>query len=474
MARPTGKAASGFARLKLWQKFGLIAAPFLLPIAALLYIVVSQNNKDIEVAQAEVRGQVYLRPVKDLNNAMARHRGLASRFLLGDRSVQADLGKAVSQADDAIRAIDTVDAKLGKEFKTDERGTWKKVKEDWAAAKNFNGLKPDESFAKHTDAINSLGTLVGDVWEISNLILDPEAETYYLQDMMIANLLLGSESVGQTRAITAAALTRTEKKLTKTEEIQLNILLGQIEGTRGNLEKEVARAVKATPFVKGKIEPVYEDYNKSLAVFTAKIRSVLEGRAEAITPAEVFAAGNETIAAISKMYDTYDPLLEELLNQRASSYRQTSLYSILGTAIALLLVSGVVYLVTRNILGQVSHLNDTFAKIGGGDYNVRAPVESTDEIGQMATSLNGMLDTTLVLIQSRGEKEDIQRSIMKLLDEVSGVADGDLTKEAEVSADMTGAIADSFNFMIDQLRKIIGNVQQATLQVSTAANKIYS
>ena len=81
---------------------------------------------------------------------------------------------------------------------------------------------------------------------------------------------------------------------------------------------------------------------------------------------------------------------------------------------------------------------------------------------------------TLTLIQSSDEKEAIQRSIMKLLNEVSGVADGDLTKDAEVSADMTGAIADSFNYMIEQLRGIIGNVQHATLQVSSAANQIHT
>jgi twitching motility protein PilJ len=96
-----------------------------------------------------------------------------------------------------------------------------------------------------------------------------------------------------------------------------------------------------------------------------------------------------------------------------------------------------------------------------------------DEIGSMAQSLNGMLDKVLPLMEARQQERDaIQGAVMKLLDEVSGVAEGDLTKEAEVTADVTGAIADSFNYMIEQLRKIIGNVQDATLQVSTSANEI--
>src|SRR5262249_18746066 len=74
--------------------------------------------------------------------------------------------------------------------------------------------------------------------------------------------------------------------------------------------------------------------------------------------------------------------------------------------------------------------------------------------------------------QSHDDRARLQESITKLLEEVSGVAEGDLTREAEVTADVTGAIADSFNYMIEQLRQIISNVQGATLQVTTSANQI--
>jgi twitching motility protein PilJ len=90
----------------------------------------------------------------------------------------------------------------------------------------------------------------------------------------------------------------------------------------------------------------------------------------------------------------------------------------------------------------------------------------------MAASLNAMLDNTLALLQTREERDEMQTSIMRLLDEVSDVAEGDLTQEAEVSADMTGAIADAFNYMIQQLRDIISNVQESTLVVSSSAGEV--
>ncbi len=156
----------------------------------------------------------------------------------------------------------------------------------------------------------------------------------------------------------------------------------------------------------------------------------------------------------------------------ASRKQANQLFALASVCVALGIVA--VTVVGRGLYRQIENLTAVFERIESGDYSSRAKVYTGDELGVLAVSLNAMLEKTSVLAQSQNENANIQRSIMKLLDEVSGVADGDLTKQAVVTEDMTGAIADSFNFMIDQLRKIIGNVQSATNQVSAAANKIYS
>ena len=66
--------------------------------------------------------------------------------------------------------------------------------------------------------------------------------------------------------------------------------------------------------------------------------------------------------------------------------------------------------------------------------------------------MNQTLDSLVSLVQTRAERDELQSSIRHLLDEVSEVAAGDLTVEAQVSAGPTGAIADSFNYMIEELR----------------------
>jgi twitching motility protein PilJ len=64
-----------------------------------------------------------------------------------------------------------------------------------------------------------------------------------------------------------------------------------------------------------------------------------------------------------------------------------------------------------------------------------------------------------------------QDAILRLLDEMGDLADGDLTVSATVTEDMTGAIADSVNFTIDELRNLVTKINTTTLQVASAAQE---
>ncbi len=141
--------------------------------------------------------------------------------------------------------------------------------------------------------------------------------------------------------------------------------------------------------------------------------------------------------------------------------------------LSFVVLAGVIWGISRLIIVKpIRSIMDLFGEIGMGNFDARAEVIYQDEIGEMANSLNAMLDNTLVLIQSREERDAIQASIMRLLDEISGLAEGDLSRRAVVTAEMTGAIADSFNTMAEQLSGVIKNVKQATSQVTTTTLKV--
>ena len=72
------------------------------------------------------------------------------------------------------------------------------------------------------------------------------------------------------------------------------------------------------------------------------------------------------------------------------------------------------------------------------------------------------------------ENQRNQSAILRLLDELGDLADGDLTVQATVTEDFTGAIADSINFSIDQLRSLVQTINQTAVQVASAAQETQS
>ncbi|WP_167496514.1 methyl-accepting chemotaxis protein [Desulfopila sp. IMCC35006] len=127
---------------------------------------------------------------------------------------------------------------------------------------------------------------------------------------------------------------------------------------------------------------------------------------------------------------------------------------------------------SRGLTTQVNHIMGLLDEIGMGNYQARTEVVSNDELGVMATTLNAMLDNITTLIQSQEERDSIQDSIMRLLEDISALSDGDFTARAEVTEDMTGAIADSFNAMADQFTDIISKVKAATESVDITSEQV--
>lgn len=87
-------------------------------------------------------------------------------------------------------------------------------------------------------------------------------------------------------------------------------------------------------------------------------------------------------------------------------------------------------------------------------------------------------DSKMTLDSSEGQRQleeetntANQEAILRLLDEMGDLADGDLTVMATVTEDITGAIADSINYAIDALRSLVSAINETTLQVSSAAQQ---
>jgi len=131
------------------------------------------------------------------------------------------------------------------------------------------------------------------------------------------------------------------------------------------------------------------------------------------------------------------------------------------------------FLITRLMTRPLRELGGTAERITAGDYGVRMPIHNEDELGDVARTVNTMIERVTDNARAQeAQNAALQTQIVKLLEEIGSVAEGDLTAEAEVSADALGAVADSFNYMIAELRRIVGRVNAATRQVGDSTDEI--
>jgi twitching motility protein PilJ len=127
-------------------------------------------------------------------------------------------------------------------------------------------------------------------------------------------------------------------------------------------------------------------------------------------------------------------------------------------------------------------LASEFSDDGSGDGGILA--QPLLPLGLLGLAL--LLVVGLIYINSRSavyressreqaERNDKnQQAILRLLDELGSLADGDLTVEATVTEDITGAIADSINYAIEKLRELVATINETAIMVDSAAKQTES
>ena len=130
-----------------------------------------------------------------------------------------------------------------------------------------------------------------------------------------------------------------------------------------------------------------------------------------------------------------------------------------------------IFNLSQTLLDEASHLATGFENLASG--------RSLDTIGGYVLGLLALASIILIglvmvretnrqLHETAQKNERNQNAIMRLLDEIEDLADGDLTVTASVTEDFTGTIADSINYSVDQLRDLVATINLTAGQVAGA------
>jgi twitching motility protein PilJ len=448
------KREAGMGNLKLWQKQALIVILLSLPMVVLLYLAVRDKNSGIEFAQSQAGGLAYLNTLRTL---MGHTTELASA---GQRNAGAQIA-------DTLRKLESLDQELGVRLQTTSK--LRALTAQWQQIQN-KGVSDVGVLA----FLANIRGLITQVTKTARLFADPHLDAAYLVETVALELPKQQDFIAQAQLLGTRALNR--KELSLAEKVKLLSLTAEIQTSSENATTDLEKAIgdNASDTLKpvaAKLQEANVVAQTWLNLLHQKILSPATLEASTLEDTQAFAAaGNAALTANFGCWDNATQTLAELIKVRSASLvRQRNAFLLSGLLVALL-VGLVLLTLACGLVRQLNSLTRLVVEINAGNSRARAEVLSNDELGTLAKVFNEMLDDNQGLVQARLERDEMERSMMKLLSEISGVAQGDLSRTAEVGEGVTGALADAFNHMIAQLRYLIGKVQNIAREVHISAN----
>jgi PAS domain S-box-containing protein len=375
-------------RLGYRRKFALISLLFALPLALFLFIMISESHTWIAFAEKERQGVEYTRHLRALFDALEDHRGMTMAVASGDAELAAALARSQLEIGVAITEIDRVDRALGGSLRTREK--WQALRARWLGLKDeLLQRSPREGFEAQTALIADVLALVTHVGDTSNLIIDPELDSYYLMDTLITRLLRVVEDLGTARALGAGIATR--RAAATEERIQLPALIGETRAAVSAMDRGLRVAFDVNPALRPRLESALAESVAATNEFLATIRSRLLGAGPIdIAPGAYLAEGARAIDAAFVLYDRTAPALDELLRVRIDRYWR-KLY-LVGALVAIVLaIVGYLFVgFYQAVMRTVSSLDDASRRMVGGDLGGAIELDNRDELGRVVGSFNSI------------------------------------------------------------------------------------
>ncbi len=403
-----GKLNSGEASLEpgFWRRFNVlnkmsigtklrtVSFVFMLPIITLLSFLIIEENKNVDFSTSEIAGAEYIVPVVNLMKNIASHRGMTNAVLSGNESLRNKIPAVRESISKDIQRIDNIDARYGDGLDSTE--FWKKIKSEWAQlGENSLTFKSTKSFAKHTHLIKTIGSLITHTADSSNLILDPELDTYHLMDVMVIKIPKIMVDMGAIRGKASGFLGSGTMN-----PAQQASLLGKYTLLKKSIDD--INSVMNTVFgYRADLKPLLEIPLKDFSNDTSALLNDLElnllqddalAFAEALNydSSSMFSVGTTAINSTEKLFNVIEKQLVILLERRIDNLKY-ELYFSLGFAVlisffALMLSHIVITGITKN----TKKILNVFVSIGEGKFDNDIEIKTEDEQGKLLNELKAL------------------------------------------------------------------------------------
>lgn len=367
------------SRIRVSYKLLLIYSLDMVAVAFLAYSLASEQLIAIDFAAKELVGNSYLSTIRDT---------ISTTFTL-DATLTGGTPEATKTAATALtRQLDTlqgVETQLGADLNSAELQG--KVQSAGRALVN----SPSQALVEQTS--NALAALTSRVGDTSNLILDPDLDSYYTMSLV----LLRFSDLSQALLEMNHRLLGFKKTgvISSLDETSLLLLSGRLRSTDSGTASDFAAGVRGNPdgSMAASLQTSFNALFTGLAGLETNLDHLQSGP---IKPAEIDALLNQLAPVRTQMDQTWRASaveLDHLLNARKTALfnRMVNHFAI---AVGLLVVIlSLVFIVARNIAGPVAHLAKVAEEVRNtSNFSLRANAKGTDEFGRLAEAFNAMLE----------------------------------------------------------------------------------
>ena len=380
-----------FRNLKTGTKLILLSAAFVIAIAVAIYSLFSEKQIAISFAKKELVGVSYLEELRGVYASILDVRNLKGAAASKARE---DTAAALAAAEAGTRRSKT----MPKAVDSGTLGTAPFVKSLTEALDRLWSGEAGDDTSLFVAALSRTQDLVTQVGDESNLALDPDLDSYYLQDTAVRQIpqLLGDLGHVQARVRNAPGA------LTDADVARLLTLAGMGRSTIEQIEKNLDSVYRTTgdERLRQEMDPYMGRMLSSASTYFSSISENLEGTSAGIGGASGSLAAvlsdqryQATVDSIISAWKENQIALSRVLNARIRSLLDRQNLSLLLTgglaALSLLLA----FLTYRHIVRPLAELQSLAETVGAtSDYSKRTNYESGDEIGSLAASFNHMLE----------------------------------------------------------------------------------
>ncbi|WP_090791660.1 methyl-accepting chemotaxis protein [Paenibacillus sp. GP183] len=404
--------------LKYSKKFVVVGLLIILPIAVTLYFLIVELNKGIIVADKERLGLQYNNAINKVLTSLQEDRRVSYLALSGDAAAKNQIKTVQSKVDQDMEQVNALEQQLNNQFDTSM--TWPEIKGKWSDLKSKSAsLNEKTSFDLHTAIISDCLALISHVGDKSNLILDPDLDSYYLMDATLIRLPALVEEISQLRELGKGIDSR--KSISKEELTMLIYKTATIKTAFDAVNYGAQVIYDKNPSLKPELIDPFQKLNTSFVKFTDELNHTYVS-ANSIQGGNDGYSRSATTAVEDNhsLYEKESSQLDKLLIDRMHHYEDIK-YFVIGFVLAVFLI--VLYVFSAfylSIMNAIRAISGSASEVAKGNLLTRIPIHTKDEMKDAAISFNTMVDAVKQIIYSSKQTAD---QVNATSDKIVSIAD---------------------------------------------------